>query len=314
MGEGARRPGRIDAMRALAIDMGGTQLRVALVDGEGSILARASAATDVAGGPGPVIAQMRDLIDRLGGGLGAVSAVGVCAPGPLDSDTGTIIDIPTMPGWQEFPLRETLARTLGLPVTLENDGIAAANGEWRQGAGRGLSHLVYVTVSTGVGGGVVADGRLLRGRRGMAGHVGHLLIDRDGPRCSCGATGCLEAMASGSALGAAGRKTGFADAKEIVRAARQGNAAALELLRREAEYLAYGFASLLHLYSPEILIMGGGVSQALDLMLPDIEAQLQRLAMPPFRSVKIAPALLGDNAGLIGAAALALEKLAGTGL
>ena len=127
MGEGARRPGRIDAMQALAIDMGGTQLRVALVDGEGSILARASAATDVAGGPGPVIAQMRDLIDRLGGGLGAVSAVGVCAPGPLDSDTGTIIDIPTMPGWQEFPLRETLARTLGLPVTLENDGIAAAN-------------------------------------------------------------------------------------------------------------------------------------------------------------------------------------------
>ena len=116
-----------------------------------------------------------------------------------------------MPGWQDFPLAAALARAFGLPVVVENDGIAAANGEWKFGSARGLDHFVYVTVSTGIGGGVVVDGRLLHGRRGLAGHVGHMLIAPDGPLCSCGARGCFEALASGSALARAGREVAIAE-------------------------------------------------------------------------------------------------------
>ena len=295
---------------ALGIDLGGTQLRAAVIDASGKILRRETLATDVAGGPAAIVGQIMGLADALGvSGPGqSVRVAGVSAPGPLDSETGTTIEIPTLPGFTGFPLRRTLSEALSLPVVLENDGIAAAFGEWKFGAGLGLSHLVYVTVSTGIGGGVVMDGKLLRGRRGMAGHVGHMMIMQDGPRCACGGTGCFEALASGTALGMAGRGAGFDDAKSVAGAARAGDPAALELMAREADYLGYGFASLLHLYSPERLIVGGGVAQAFDLMLPRIRERIQQLAMPPFRDVQVVPALLGDNAGLIGAAALALSQ------
>ena len=294
----------------LGIDLGGTQLRAALVTAQGGIVRRLAVATDVAGGPRAILAQMVGLAESLGvtAAHSPIAAAGVCAPGPLDSDTGTILDIPTLPGWADYPLRQNLSEALSLPAILENDGIAAAFGEWKFGAGRGLANLVYVTVSTGIGGGVVADGRLLRGRRGMAGHVGHMMIAADGPPCACGGTGYFEAFASGTALGLAGRGKGFADAGAIVAAARQGNNDAIALLRREADYLGYGFASLLHLYSPERLIVGGGVSQALDLLLPGIRDSIGRFAMPPFRAAGIVRAELGGNAGLAGAAGLAHFK------
>ena len=193
---------------AIAIDLGGTQLRAALVDRNGGIVSRASVATDVAGGPERVIEQIRLLCGEIdvAGRRAEIAGVGVSTPGPLDSEAGTIIAISTLPGWEEFPIVARLAGEFGLPVVLENDGIAAANGEWMFGAARGLQHFVYVTVSTGIGGGVVVDGRLLHGRRGMAGHVGHMIIAPEGPRCSCGALGCFEALASGSALARSGRE------------------------------------------------------------------------------------------------------------
>jgi len=291
----------------LGIDLGGTRLRAALVSRAGVVLQRAAIATDVAGGPHAVVAQMQKLSLEVGFAerSSSIRAIGVSAPGPLDSDTGTIIDIPTLPGWAGFPLRKVLQETFARPVVLENDGIAAAFGEWKFGAGRGLSHLVYVTVSTGIGGGVVVDGRLMRGNRGMAGHVGHMMISRKGPSCACGGVGCFEALASGTAFGRQGKARGFADSKAIVAAARNGDGIALDLVSREADYLAYGFASLLHLYSPQRLIMGGGVSLALDLLQPQLGMQLKRLAMPSFRPVEVVPALLGDNSGLVGAAGLA---------
>jgi glucokinase len=294
---------------ALAIDLGGTQLRAALVNENGAVLSRASLATDVQGGPKAIIAQILQAAQTAGFSKSRENIIGcgICAPGPLDSEAGTIIGIPTLPGWEDFPLRAELSEALALKVVLENDGIAAANGEWRFGAGRGLSHLVYVTVSTGIGGGVVADGKLMRGSRGMAGHVGHLMIDPKGPRCACGGKGCFEAHASGTALGAAGKAHGFADAKSIVSAARAGDASALALLDQEADYLAYGFASLLHLYSPQKLIIGGGVSQALDLMAARITARLAELVMPPFRDVAVVKAALGDDAGLAGMGGLVFE-------
>ena len=292
----------------LGIDLGGTQLRVAVVDQQGQVLRRAAMATDVAGGPNAIIAQMIKLASDVGVGFqDRIRAAGVSSPGPLDLERGRTSDLPTLPGWFDFPLRDTLAEKLVLPVVLENDGIAAANGEWKFGAGRGLNHLVYVTVSTGIGGGVVVDGHLMHGRRGMAGHVGHMMIAPDGPICGCGGKGCLEALASGTAFGVAARAAGFTDGKHAVELARAGVEKAKGLVDQEAQWLGYGFASLLHLYSPERLIIGGGLSAALDLMMPVIRAQIDRHAMPAFRNVEVVPAALGDNAGLIGAAALATQ-------
>jgi glucokinase len=294
---------------ALAIDLGATQLRAAILSEAGELLGRAALATDGPGGPKAILQQMLQAAEAAGLSKhrADIKGCGVCAPGPLDSEAGTIIGIPTLPGWEDFPLRAALNEALNLPTVLENDGIAAANGEWKFGAGRGLQHLVYVTVSTGIGGGVVADGRLMRGRRGMAGHIGHMMIDPNGPRCACGGHGCFEAHASGTALSAAARAKGFADAKAAVAAARAGNSAALALLDAEADHLAYGFASLLHLYSPQKLIIGGGVSQAFDLMAERISARMQELVMPPFRDVEVARAALGDDAGLAGMGGLAFE-------
>lgn len=290
---------------ALAIDLGGTNLRAAVIDAAGTVLRRNAVPTGVNGGPPAIIAQMLHLADELGG-LADIVAVGIAAPGPLDSETGRIISIPTLPGWEKYPLRDAMAGRLERPVVLENDGIAAAFGEWSCGAGRGLDHMVYVTVSTGIGGGVIADGKVLRGRQGMAGHIGHMMIAADGPRCACGGTGCFEALASGTAFGIAARHAGYGDAATAVRAARDGDAVALALVDREAGLLGYGFASLLHLYAPQRLVIGGGVSDALDLMQTRIRGQIERHAMPPFRDIGIVRAELGDNSGLVGAAALAL--------
>jgi glucokinase len=314
---------------AIAIDLGGTQLRAALVDASGAIIARASAATDVFGGPPAIVAQMQQLCAGIGleEHRSGIVGLGVCAPGPLDSETGTIIGIPTLPGWEDFPMAATLAQKFGLPVAVENDGIAAANGEWRFGAGRGLRHLVYVTVSTGIGGGVVVDGRLLHGRRGLAGHVGHMIIAPDGPTCSCGARGCFEALASGSALAEAGRQAAATHrsgalarlpahdvtARDVVDAARGGDDVAAALMDAEATWLGTGFSNLAHLYSPEAIVMGGGVSQAFDLLNSKIVAAFEACAMPPFRTTRIVAAELGDNAGLVGAAALVRDKEAQSG-
>ena len=308
--------------RTIGIDFGGTQVRVALVE-DGCILRRAATPTDVNGGPTAILRQIRQLISHVCGPDDwlRLVGIGVATPGPLDSETGTILHIPTLPNWDNFALLDILELQLGLPVVVENDGIAAAYGEWQYGAGKGLRHLVYVTVSTGIGGGVVVDGRLMHGRRGMGAHVGHFRIAPDGPRCSCGATGCFEAFASGTALGRRAREaarddlasllgrlsaTESVDARHVVDGARLGDPMCLELLREEAKYLGTGFTGLIHLYSPERVIMGGGVSNAFDLMDYGIHAVVQRDAMQPFKAVPIVRAGLGDNSGLVGAAALAL--------
>jgi glucokinase len=308
---------------AIGIDLGGTQVRAGLVEG-GNVLRRAAALTDVHGGPPAVLAQVRRLMSEVckPEDWSRLAGVGVSAPGPLDSETGTILHIPTLPNWEGFALREILAADVGLPVIVENDGIAAAYGEWQFGVGRGLQHLVFVTVSTGVGGGVVVDGRLMHGRQGMAAHVGHFRMAPDGPTCSCGATGCFEAFAAGTALGRRAREAmradpaGFlarlpteesVDAASVVDGARQGDPLCLELLRMEANYLGAGFTALIHLYSPELVIMGGGVSQAFDLLEGDIRAVIRRDAMQPFKTVPVVRAGLRENSGLVGAAALVLD-------
>lgn len=308
---------------ALGFDLGGTQVRAALVQ-DGAVVRREALWTDVSGGPDAVMCQFMDLASKVMGDV-VPAAVGIAAPGPLDTVSGVVDHIPTLPGWDGFPLRDRVREAFGLPVVVENDGIAAAQGEWQHGAGRGLRHLVYVTVSTGVGGGVVMDGRLLHGRRGMGAHVGHFRMAQDGPTCSCGRSGCFEAFVAGTALGrrtraqAKAEKSGHlgqikgreVESRDAVEGARQGDMGCLDLLAEEARLLGQGFASLSHLYGPERIIVGGGVSHAFDLMRDGILREYRAEAMPPYRDVEIMPAALGDNAGLIGAADLALNTRGG---
>jgi glucokinase len=315
------------AVRTIGLDLGGTQVRAALVE-DARILRRASVLTDVKGGPRAVMDQIGRLVGEVsGGGDGDVAAIGVASAGPLDTPSGIILDIPTMPGFAMFPLREAVATATGLPVILENDAIAAAFGEWRHGAGRGLRNLAYITVSTGIGGGIVADGRLIRGRRGMAGHVGHIRLGQEGPPCACGATACFEALASGTALGRRAREEaaihpqGFlaraakvrpVDARDVIDGARAGDAACRALVEEEARFLGQGITAVIHCFSPDRVILGGGVSQAFDLLDEGIHAVIRADALPAFRDVSVVPSELGDNAGLIGAAAMALDYV-GTG-
>lgn len=305
----------------IGLELGGTQVRAALFEG-GTILRHAKALTDVAGGPLAVMVQFERLIAQVcvGSEADAVRHVGISSPGPVDTTEGIVLGISTLPGWENFPLRDVLQKRLGRPVVVENDAISAANGEWKFGAGKGQRHLVFITVSTGIGGGVVVDGHLLHGRRGMAAHVGHFRMRADEPRCTCGMIGCFEALAAGPALGLRGQRAAERDpkghlgqvarhetvtARHVADGARAGDEACKALMRDEAQLLGQGFTSLIHLYSPELLIMGGGVSKAYDLMRDDIHAVIRQDAMAPFKDVRVVPAQLGDMAGLVGVANLA---------
>lgn len=305
---------------AVGVDLGGTQVRAALVDGRGTLLARAAQLTDKAGGPTAVLHQMESLVREVTRevGLDRVPAIGIGSPGPLDSQTGVILDIPTLPGWIDVPLVSWLSERLGKPAKLENDGVAAAVGEWHFGAGRGLSNFVYMTVSTGIGGGVIADGRLLRGRRRLAGHLGHMTVTPTGPACQCGNPGCWEALASGTAFAAQAAEAvrrrpagllanvaGPLTARDVFAAAQQGDALALELVEAEARWLGVGIVNLLHLYSPDAVIVGGGVSNGFELLHPTIRDHVARHALLPFRAVPVVRAALGSDSGLVGAAAVA---------
>ena len=252
-----------------------------------------------------------------------IVGLGVGAPGPLDPIAGISIAPPTLAGWHDVPLARLLQQRLGTPVGVENDANAAALGEWRFGAGRDTRSMVFVTVSTGIGGGVIADGRLLHGRRGLAAEIGHMTIaDGSEDACFCGVRGCWESLASGTALGrraarlaAAGEAPtllelaggGPVTSRHVTSAARQGDQAALALLATEARWLGVGIANLLHLYSPERVILGGGVGSCLDLMQAEIERTLRTRAMPPYRDVPVVAAELGANAGLVGAASLVFD-------
>jgi glucokinase len=307
---------------ALAIDLGGTELRAAVVDRSGQLIAFAAMPTDAGGGPNAVVAQIVSLVDQVRAEAGPCSilGLGIGSAGPLDPLTGTVIAPPTLHGWRDVPLASVLRERLAMPVLLENDANAAALGEWRFGAGRGTQSMAFVTVSTGIGGGIIADGKLLHGRRGLASEIGHMTITADSNEiCACGARGCWEAMASGTALSRdATRLTASGEAillremagsgpvtgHHVAEAARQGDKAALSLLANEARWLGIGLVNLLHLYSPERLIIGGGVGSLLELMREDIERVIEERAMSAYRDVPVIAAELGRNAGLIGAASM----------
>lgn len=245
---------------------------------------------------------------------GEIEGVAVAAPGFIDFHTGIVISAANVPGWRDLPLKENLEKELNVPVVVNNDARMAAYGEWKCGAGRGFSHMIYLTVSTGIGGGVIIENQLLNGARGLSTELGHLTLDPDGPICSCGQKGHLEAFASGQGIEnyvmekmTAGMHSSLnltekISTKIIAQAASNGDALSLEAFEVAGYYLGLGCAGLVHTFNPSALIIGGGVSFSGDLLFKPFERSLQKHVMDPeyLKNMVIKPAQLGDNAGLIG--------------
>ncbi|RMF37957.1 MAG: ROK family protein [Chloroflexi bacterium] len=310
----------------IAVDLGGTWLRVARYRADGTRQQRLKMATHAEEGAEAVIERVVRGVQAVLPEDGKVEAVGLAMPGPLDPYRGVVIEAPNLPGWERVPIRDRLQEALGLPVYVGNDANLAALGEHRYGAGRGVDDLVYITVSTGVGGGIILDGRLLLGSGGLAGEIGHMVLEPDGPPCTCGRWGCLEALASGTALGRQARELAArGQAEAILRragrleaidgvavgeAALQGDPVAQELIRRAGYYLGLAITNLMHLLNPARFVLGGGVTQVGDLLFDAIKATVQERTMGPlyWEGVEIVPAGLGDDVGLLGALALVLSE------
>lgn len=307
----------------VTIDLGGTRFRVALATSSGEFSWKRSYPTQAGQGRDTVIARIlraaREAIESVP--RDQALALGLAAPGPLDHRTGVIFSPPNLPDWRDVPLKSILEKSLGLQVYVGNDANLAALGEHQFGAGRGLDHLIYLTVSTGIGAGIIAKGKLLLGQDGLAGEAGHMSI-ADGPPCKCGSVGCLEILASGTAIArqaedrmAAGEEStislinkGPITAEAVEAAARTGDRLAAEVMEKAATYLGIGVVNLVHLFNPQAVIIGGGVSQAGDLLFGPVKRTVVERAMPNFRKVQILPSALGDDVGLYGALALVLES------
>jgi len=292
------------------VDLGGTKILTALADSEGRIIRKVRMATPVSGGVEAVVDCLVESVRKVAAGV-SLAAVGVGTPGPVDHVTGLVHQAPNL-GWKGVPLGEMLAGRLLAPVFVENDANCAALGEYRQGAGRGVRHLVYVTVSTGVGGGLILDGRIYHGESGGAGEIGHMTLDPLGPLCSCGRRGCLEACASGTAIAREARKRGFlpapATAKEVAEAARRGDREATAVLRDAFVYLGRGLAAVITLLNPRLVVVGGGVMAGAADFLPVAREEAARCTYgPAWERVEVVPAFLGADSGVTGAAALAVR-------
>jgi glucokinase len=301
------------------VDIGGTNIAAVLATADGEVLAEASVPTASHEGPEAVLARTAALVKS----LGQPSAIGLGLPGTLDRTTGVVRFLPNMPGnWREVPAAEMLRRLLGIPVFLLNDARMATLGELHYGRGRDVRNLVFFTLGTGVGGGVVVDGRLLLGPLGAAGEVGHQTIVPDGPPCGCGNRGCLEALAGAPALAGEGvrlLRSGLAprlfeitggDAsrvtpKEIAEAAAD-DPMVRDLVERVAGYLAIAVANLINILHPEMILLGGGVAAMGETLLSPLRRDVvRRVGMFPAEGVIIERSVLGARAGALGGVALA---------
>lgn len=308
-------------------DLGGTRFRVAIADDSGKIVRRNSCLTEADKGLDAVLDRMETMIrDAIIQSEKPIEAVGIAAPGPLDPWKGIVFSPPNLKGWNEVHLKDILESRLKLPVYLGNDANLAALAEWRFGAGKGADCVTYVTVSTGVGGGVIDHGRMILGHGGGAVEVGHMTVEMDGPYCNCGNRGCLEALSSGTAIARraverlqtgieskmnemVGGKLDRISAEVVVQAARDGDEVAGEVMRRAGYALGVGLANLMHLYDSEVIVLGGGVTNAGELLFAPMREAIAERAMKSFRDrCRIEVAALGDDVGLYGAAALALEN------
>lgn len=304
----------------IAVDIGGTHIRVAAYE--------PNSTTPIAHHRTKSLANKPGVYDRLVEAIrsiwqdGNVSAIGIASPGPLDPHTGVILDTPNIPEWTNFPLVAKLSEQFGVPVHLDNDANMAGLAEWQYGAGIGHHDLVYLTISTGIGGGVISRDRLVQGFHGMGAELGHVLIDPNGPPCGCGKNGHIESFSSGPSIVRyfneqlkAGQKSSLQSdpnlgTAKLADAALVGDALAISAFSRAGHYLGIAVANFLAIFDPSILIFGGGVSQVGDLLFKPFEESLRQHVFHPhyLDNLVITKAALGDDAGLLGALALARMK------
>jgi len=315
------------AKHYIVVDLGGTQIRAALATAPNHLHQTIRVETLAHQGPDAVLQRIEDAIRQAAGeAWTSVAAVGIAAPGPLDPWRGIIFDAPNLPGWENLPLKQRLSSRLDRPVAVGNDANLAALAEQRFGAGQGKSHLVYLTISTGIGGGVISEGRLFLGARGLAAEIGHMTIEANGPPCNCGNIGCLEALAAGPAIAreacarlAAGQVSSLLalaendpqriTARLVGIAATAGDRLAIEVLQQAGFYIGVGMVNVMKLFNPAIIVIGGGVSQVGDLLFEPIRQTVQARADRFYwEDCPIVPAALGDDVGLLGTLAMVADE------
>jgi len=301
----------VDGSHAIGVDLGGTKILAGVVARDGTVVRRHERATPQ-DSQESVIRELEAAVGELVGE--ETAALGFGVPSPIDQVDGLVVECVNLP-LRNFALREHMRERFGLPTGLDNDANAAAIGEWRAGAGRGVDDLVMLTMGTGLGGGVIAGGRPFRGSRGTGVELGHVVIVHDGRPCqgACHGHGHLEAYVTGRAATAAAHEAfgPSADAHRLIRLANEGDAHAREILAEIGRYLGSGMGSFANIFAPELIVIGGGFGVAgWEYLIPPAEEVMRREALRPMRdSVKVVPAELGTSAGLIGAAFVAFEAL-----
>lgn len=311
----------------IGIDLGGTNIKGALLDQDGEIIEKREMATLANAGPEAVSGRIADIINNMtslaDGSGNHVIGVGIGIPGLPDKDRGAVVFAPNL-RWRNVSLVDYLRRHINLPIFLENDANLAALGEQWRGAGRGSKHMIMITIGTGIGGGLIINGELYGGANGSAGEIGHMVIDPEGHPCNCGRRGCLETYTSATSMVRRakeaidqGRETILAreenlEAKDIFMAAEAGDRIAVEIVNYTAYYLGIGLGNTINMFNPDTIVVGGGVSRAGSLLFDPLrEATIKWSLEVPASVVKIVPAELGNDAGTIGAACLVLRKKRG---
>jgi glucokinase len=315
----------------LGIDLGGTKILTAVVDSQGEMLSSDECITPATKSREAVIQSILDSAHRVlkqaSVALSEICAIGVGVAGISNPEAGILFTSPNLPELRDIPLRNIMQERLDRKTFLINDANAAALGEFYFGAARGAHNFIYITLSTGIGGGIVIDGKIYTGAIGAAGEVGHMTIDDNGPICNCGNKGCWEMLASGTALAREARhriKKGvrtsileYAEgdiekvtAQVIHSAAQQGDSLAKELIARTGYYVGVGLANLINIFNPELIVIGGGLSNIGDMLLePALKTAEARTYKEAFQAVRFASPMLGRNSGVLGAAAFALQEV-----
>jgi glucokinase len=295
-----------------AVDIGGTKIAVGIVDEQGRVLSRAESPTDADRGYKEALGRIEQMLRVTSHSAGVnITGIGIGSTGPVNPFTGEFEEVNFFPAWRGEKIAADLSRMFQVTVAMENDADAAALGEAGWGAGRNRKQLIYVTVGTGIGAGVILDGRLYRGVDGAHPEIGHCLVDASGPACSCGFNGCWESLAAGPAMviwmesvmppNYPHREN--LTAKRIFELAQQGDQLAMQAVEREARYLGLGLANLITLLTPDAIVLGGSVMKSAGRLLGGIRAEIRRACRyVPFEKTELALASLGEDANLIGAA------------
>lgn len=313
----------------VGIDIGGTKLATVVADNSGTILTKLRKPTFSDKGPEYALKLLFDMVyetvKKAELEMERISAVGVSCGGPLDTKTGIVYSPPNLPGWDAFPLKEKLETEFNIPTTIENDANAGALAEYRFGAGKGYQTVLYMTMSTGIGGGIVIHGEIYHGANDSAGEVGHQILVPDGPICGCGKRGCLEAFCSGPSIARRAKEgihknpnsailklaNGVIDdvrSEHVLQAAQQGDKLARKLTDETAYYMGWGIANLVNILNPEIVLLGTIAIAAGDLLLDPIRKTVKSMAMTrPANVVRIMPAQLGESLGDLAAISLVLK-------